>query len=379
MDEGMMGMPKNELYKKVELTELFYDLVFVYAVSRSTELIRHLSTGGSELYAVLTFAIAFIILINTWMYQTVFTNRYGKNGILDNTILFVQMGLVLILANSMTTDWESSFVPFTVSAGLLSVLLMLQYIVVYFRTSDSNDKRVTGVFITILFFRSAIILISLFFPHNIGIIISLTGILVGFVAPTFSVEKTKQRPVNFPHLTERLSLLVIITFGEMIVGAAEYFNWEMLKIQSVFVLLTVVMMFLLYIVQFEYTIDRYTGNATGVAMIYLHYPIFFGIILTNVAFSYLIDGELQNVFTICFLYAGILLYITGVLLSDLYGKKQMQTYRKAVVWIILLIIGFSISLLFAGKANIVIPIAGMIMTIIVGLEYIRLQKSKSLT
>lgn len=148
---------EKSIDKKVELTELFYDLVFVYAVSHSTELIHDLPGRVFGLFAFFTFVITFIILVNTWMYQTVFTNRYGANGILDHLMLFVQMGLMLILANSMGTDWESSFIPFTVSAGLLSVILALQYVIVFFRVSSENDRRVSKVFMTILALRSAII------------------------------------------------------------------------------------------------------------------------------------------------------------------------------------------------------------------------------
>ena len=39
-------------HKNVEFTELFYDLVFVYAISKTTELIHHLHGGvvGGEAF-----------------------------------------------------------------------------------------------------------------------------------------------------------------------------------------------------------------------------------------------------------------------------------------------------------------------------------------
>lgn len=352
---------EKELDKKVELTELFYDLVFVFAVSRSTELIHDLQGGTFEPFVFFTFVITFIILINTWMYQTVFTNRYGTNGILDHVMLFVQMGLMLILANSMGTDWESSFVPFTVSAGLLSVVLALQYVIVYFRASSGNDRRVSRVFMMILALRSTIILASLFFPHNVGIVVSLAGILLGLFAPMLFSKKMEQRPVNFPHLTERLSLLVIITFGEMIVGIATYFEWAWLSVTSIFVLLTVVMMFLIYIAQFDHDVERHKENTTGVAMIYLHYPIFFGIIMTNVAFSYLLNPEIANLFAVCFLYVGILLFMIGVLLGDLYRKKATSVWKKAAVWFGLILAGLTVSLLISRQYGMVIMITSVVM------------------
>ena len=43
-------------HKKVELTELFYDLVYVYAISQITGLIHHLHHGVVVPYACFSFA-----------------------------------------------------------------------------------------------------------------------------------------------------------------------------------------------------------------------------------------------------------------------------------------------------------------------------------
>lgn len=60
--------------KKVTLFELFYDLVFVYVISRATELIHHLYEGVISPLALVTFTIVVIVIvfINSWMVQTVF-------------------------------------------------------------------------------------------------------------------------------------------------------------------------------------------------------------------------------------------------------------------------------------------------------------------
>ncbi|SER14584.1 low temperature requirement A protein (LtrA) [Streptococcus gallolyticus] len=52
-------------HKKVELTELFYDLVFVYAISQITTLIHHVHHGIVIPYAFFTFVIALIIFVNS--------------------------------------------------------------------------------------------------------------------------------------------------------------------------------------------------------------------------------------------------------------------------------------------------------------------------
>lgn len=65
-------------HKRVEYSELFYDLVFVYAISKTTALIHHLHHGVLSLDAIFGFLMTLLVLVNSWMIQTVYTNRYGK-------------------------------------------------------------------------------------------------------------------------------------------------------------------------------------------------------------------------------------------------------------------------------------------------------------
>ena len=122
------------------------------------------------------------------------------------------------------------------------------------------------------------------------------------------------------------------------------------------------MLFLIYIAQFDHDVDRHKENPTGVAMIYLHYPIFFGIIITNVAFSYLLNPEIANLFAVCFLYVGILLFMIGVLLSDLYRKQARSVRKKAAVWFGLILVGLTASLLISRQYGMVIVITSIVLT-----------------
>lgn len=121
-------------------------------------------------------------------------------------------------------------------------------------------------------------------------------------------------------------------------------------------------MFLIYIVQFDHDVDRHKENTTGVAMIYLHYPIFFGIIMTNVAFSYLKNPEITNLFSVCFLYAGILLFMIGVSLGDLYRKQATSVRKNAAVCLRLILVGLTGSLLVSRQYGMAIVITSIAVT-----------------
>ena len=92
----------DEITKRVSLVELFYDLVFVYMVSRATEMIHHLHHGIVGLPVLGIFAIVVIVFINSWMVQMVFTNRYGKLSGTNVIFSFVDMAILLYMSNSFS-------------------------------------------------------------------------------------------------------------------------------------------------------------------------------------------------------------------------------------------------------------------------------------
>lgn len=65
------------MHKKVSIPELFFDLVYVYAIGRSMTLIHYLHDGIIPWEDFVIFTLSFLFLINIWVYQTVFLNRYG--------------------------------------------------------------------------------------------------------------------------------------------------------------------------------------------------------------------------------------------------------------------------------------------------------------
>ena len=64
-------------HKRVEFSELFYDLVFVFAISKATALIHPIHNGVLAWDSLLDFFISVMVIINSWMIQTIYTNRYG--------------------------------------------------------------------------------------------------------------------------------------------------------------------------------------------------------------------------------------------------------------------------------------------------------------
>ena len=345
-------------HKRVEFSELFYDLVFVFAISKVTTLIDHLHNGILTWNSFLDFFIAILFLIDSWMIQTDYTNRYGKNSLFNMVIMFIKMGLLLFIANMIGPDWQQYFHYLCWAIGTLTLTLFLQYLVEFFRKSTDNANResIKG-FLWITGLRSLEIYLAALLPIYIGVYILYASILLTFITPITSISKDDHFQIVLPHLIERISLLVIITFGEMIMGLANFFTIENFSIYSVLYFIIMLSLFLFYFVQFDHAIDE-ESNQKGLFLIYSHYPIFIGLLMMTVSMSFLLNPETNLLFATSFFYIGIGLFQAAVLANGPYNKNYLRYSKsyycaQATLYLAALIL----SLVFASNPTIVLSIA----------------------
>lgn len=350
----------KEITKRVSLVELFYDLVFVYMVSQATELIHHLHNGIVDLPTLGMFALVMIVFINSWMVQMVFTNRYGESSITNILFSFIDMAIVLYMSNTFTASFDQHLATFFIAAGLLSLTLCLQYLIVYWRTTHQVDRQISRAFAGILAFRALSLFIGGFFPNRVGITIALFGILLSWIAPGFTGKYTRHNPIIFSHLLERLTALVIVMFGETIVGIAGYFTRESFSIQSVMVFVIVAALFFTYIVEFDHLINEHQHNQTGNLIIYLHYFILFGLSFITIALKFVDEREVHSLFAVTCLYLGLILFYFGLALANYYNKVRVNGYVIAC-FVLTTVIGLWISFIWSDFTPVVT--ATMIVTL----------------
>jgi len=345
-------------HKRVEYSELFYDLVFVYAISKTTALIHHLHHGVLSLDAIFGFLMTLLVLVNSWMIQTVYTNRYGKNSLFNMTVMFINMAMLLLISNMITNDWQSYFHTFCWTVGTLTLTLFLQYLVEYLRksTTPANRKSIKG-FLWMTGLRTLAIYIAALLPIDFGIYVYMLGILLTFVMPIILTRHTSLFQINLPHLIERISLLVIITFGEMIMGLADFFTLENFSIHSILYFIIMVNLFMNYFGKFDHAIDE-EGKNKGIFLIYSHYPIFIGLIMVTVSMSFLVNPEVHHHFATGFFYTGIGLFQAAILANGFFNKSYLK-YDKVYYGLQagMFLVGLALSLLFSAYPTVVITIA----------------------
>ena len=364
-------------HKRVEYSELFYDLVFVYAISKTTALIHHLHHGVLSLDAIFGFLMTLLVLVNSWMIQTVYTNRYGKNSLFNMTVMFINMAMLLLISNMITNDWQSYFHTFCWTVGTLTLTLFLQYLVEYLRksTTPANRKSIKG-FLWMTGLRTLAIYIAALLPIDFGIYVYMLGILLTFVMPIILTRHTSLFQINLPHLIERISLLVIITFGEMIMGLADFFTLENFSIHSILYFIIMVNLFMNYFGKFDHAIDE-EGKNKGIFLIYSHYPIFIGLIMVTVSMSFLVNPEVHHHFATGFFYTGIGLFQAAILANGYFNNSHLK-YDKLYYGLQagMFLIGLVLSLLFSANPTIVITIA-TVMTLAMEVHFIHFYMTRT--
>lgn len=311
------------------------------------------------------------------MIQTVFTNRYEKNSLLNIVVMFTNMAILLYISNMITNDWEGYFARFCWAVGSLTLPLFLQYFVEYSKKSHSPEaKACMRSFLIMTGIRTLALYIAALMPLAIGVPIYAVGIIGTFIMPLIFTKGNPNFGVNMPHLIERVSLLVIITFGEMIMGIANFFTPETFTINSIFFFLMMAAMFLYYFGQFDHAIDE-EADTKGIFLIYSHYPIFIGLIMTTVSMSFLLEAEVNHLFVVAFLHTGLFLFQRAVLANSKFNKDYLTFNRNYyLVEAGFFLAGLILSFIFANNSQLVIIIT-TVMLLAIQLHFARFYTSQS--
>ena len=353
---------KKIIAKPVGMFELFYDLVFVYAISRITAMIHHPVNGSIPLVTFLQFLLVIIVVMQIWLYQVIYFNRYSKNQFLDICGLVLNMFVAVYLANNINTEWQITFHYFNIAMAVMILILFWQYL---FVRADNNDKQ---AFLIILGLEFILIIVGLIIGYPVGIYFCISGYIVGFILPLFLKGMFKAERVNFPHLVERVSLIVIIAFGEAIVNLTSYFNSKTPLVYAAFLFLSLVLMFASYVVLSDELIDHHQISK-GFILMYSHIAIVVAILLSTVAILYLQVQNINKTFLFFLIIFAMALYYFSLAINQVYNKSECRfSIRNLLTFLLIFALGVSY-LWFVIESKIGISICLLIWNLVFFLEF----------
>ncbi|WP_242363671.1 low temperature requirement protein A [Limosilactobacillus antri] len=332
---------KEIVAKRVSTLELFYDLIFVYAISKITGMIHHPVAGGLPPLAYVEFMFVVVMVMQLWLYQVLYINRFGRSRVIDTAGLLINMYAMAYLANNINTEWSLTFHSFNSAVLLLVAVLLGQYLCGSGK-APLRDRDVRAFTIT-LSLELLAVLVGLLSGYRYGIYWCVFGGMLGFLMPLAIYHQFIPANVNFPHLLERLGLIIIISFGEALVNVTRYFTGALFRPLPLLIFVLLAAMFGSYVIQTEKLINHHQ-RSRGFVLMYSHVFMVLAILSMTVGLDYLADHAVSRLFVWVLITASSAGYYLCLLVNDVYRRQRSRDgFRDYCLLGALVIVGSAVS------------------------------------
>jgi low temperature requirement protein LtrA len=206
VDEGQL----DQTEKRVVPLELFFDLVFVFAVTQVTVLMSHKPTweGLGEGLLVL------IALWWCWGAYAWLTNYIASDEGVERLLMFVVMGALLIAALAVPHAFDDDALLF----GVAYAVARWMHIFIWAEANDDVDigQAIVRLARTAVPGPTLLIAAGLVDDGTLRALLWIVGLSIDYAGPyVYGVSGFR---VSAGHFAERFSLIVIIALGESIVA-----------------------------------------------------------------------------------------------------------------------------------------------------------------
>lgn len=221
---SMPGLPRmaardpREQHRVASSLELFFDLVFVIAVSQASQALHHELTTGDPGHAVLAYAIVFFAIWWAWMNFTWFASAFDTDDWLYRITTIVQMGGVLLLAAGVAEamlggQWS------TVTWGYVIMRLAMVSQWVRVAISDPTQRAAALRYAGGIAAVQGVWLLRLLLPAEGQFWTFWVAAGLELLVPVWA-ERGRETPWHPRHIAERFSLFVLILLGESLLASA---------------------------------------------------------------------------------------------------------------------------------------------------------------
>jgi low temperature requirement protein LtrA len=275
--------PARDAEHQVTPLELFFDLVFVFAITQVTSLLSHNPTWGGVLRGML-------VLVALWWAWTGYawltsTMDVDEGGV--RLAMLTSMGAMLVAALAVPGAFADEAVLFGVAYLLVRVLHVVLYAIV-----SRDDPDLLGAvlrFAPTAIFGASLLVLAGFVDGDARIAIWVVALVIDYAGPAVLGAGRGWR-IAPEHFAERHGLVILIALGESIVAIGVGAGFELTTGVVVAATLGIVLLSALWWLYFDVAaIFARTRllQASGVAQArlardaysYLHLPMVAGIVL----------------------------------------------------------------------------------------------------
>jgi len=330
-------------HSRVTNAELFFDLVFVFAVTQlSHSLLQHFTPMGALQVTLLFLAVWWV-----WVYTTWVTNWLDPDQTPVRILLFVMMLGGLVLSTSIPSAFEGRGLWFAIAYAAMQVGRTLFWFLVTPR--ERTPVRHNALRIMVWLTVSGVFWIlggvsegeTRLWLWGTAIAIEYVAPAARFWTPGLGFSSVEAWAVEGGHMAERCAGFIIIALGEAVVVDGATFAelaWTPDNVTAfVFALIGSIAMWWIYFHSGaeagseKISKSAESGRVARLAYTYLHMPIVGGIILTAVADELVLKhpsghSDFKTVLTTV---GGPLLFLIGTILFKLAIRGWLQLSHVA--------------------------------------------------
>ena len=283
--------------RKVSWLELFFDLIFVAAVSQVAEPLRHHYSAGE----IVRFAPLLVLIWWAWTGHTNFATRFDTDDAVQRALTLVQMFVVAVMAANAQDALDSrSSAGFAAAYAAMRFLLVAQYL----RARHVPEARpLTARYVAGHGVAAVLWLVSALVPAPWRFWIWGAAFAIDLGTPWLALPHSVKAPPDAAHLPERFGLFTLILLGESVVavmhGMESQEHWTPGAALAAF--LGMAISFLIWWWYF----DGVAGGSERVVRTerealrlhvwtYAHFPLYLGIIVTSVGVQAIVTAAARN-------------------------------------------------------------------------------------
>ena len=342
-------------HHRVTYVELFFDLVFVFAITQiSHTLLAHFTPLG-----VLQTTILFLAVWWVWIFTSWITNWLDPERTPVRVMLFGLMIAGLLLSTSIPKAFESRGLAFALAFVAMQVGRSFFTFLSIPKSQPgwrNNLLRITcwltcsGVFWIAGALADGQARLVLWI---VAVAIEYCGPLTRFWFPGLGATPLADWEVEGGHMAERCGLFIIIALGESIVVTGSTFaatEWTATTITAFVVALvgSIAMWWVYFHIGVhagaeEISHSEETGRLARLAYTYLHLPIVAGIVVTAVGDELLLahpDGH-SDIKAILSMIGGPLLFLIGTILFKRSIRGIFQLSHLVGIGLLIVLIPFA--------------------------------------
>ena len=315
-------------HTRVTYAELFFDLVFVFAITQiSHTLLAHFTPSGALQVTLLFLAVWWVWVFTAWI-----TNWLNPEKTPVRLLLFAMMLGGLVLSTSIPTAFDGRGLWFAIAYAAMQVG---KTIFLWASTPRSRSRiRMNAIRIAAWLSTSAIFWIagglaegqSRLVLWAIALVIEYISPAVRFWIPGYGASSVADWRIEGGHMAERCGLFVIVALGESIIVTGATFAELAWSTETVIAFVSafvgsVAMWWIYFHMGAEAGSEQLSrssepGRLARLAYTYLHMPIVAGIIVTAVADELVLkhpNGH-SDLKTVISAIGGPLLFLFGTIL-----------------------------------------------------------------